>query len=85
MTKLQQSIAFLVALAVPIYWFWFSNLRIDTAVSSTVFFAVVWYLFRKLTMNSPELFQNVFALGGLQLGMLGTVNGVLSLIIKHLF
>lgn len=84
MTRFQQGIAFLVAIAVPIYWFWFTDISFSTALSSTIGFAGGWYSSRLLVLKSPELFSNVFAVGGMQLCMLGTVNGVLSLILIHL-
>jgi hypothetical protein len=82
MTDFQKGASFLIALVVPIAWFWFADISFQTALLTTVGCAGGWYAARALVLNSPEMLQNVFATGQLQLCSLGFINGVLSLIFR---
>ena len=75
----------LVAVIVPIWWFWLAHISLETAVMSTAICALFWPFFRRLLLSEDEMMVNVFARAAVILTSFGTLNGVVSIIFRLIF
>ena len=74
----------LLSFAIPVWWFWFADISLSTAIVTTIGCAGGWYSYRLWMTKDPEMMANVFARGLLVASAVGTVCGVSSILVRHL-
>jgi len=74
--------AMIAAFGITTYWFWFFVHSLWFSVASIVACAIIWRGHSDFIKANPDMFRNVFALYGLFVGAIGTLNGITATLIR---